>query len=473
MKRIKLAIIIAVVSLIAVAGISYAQIAFNANLTTSITYQNVGSDSATINFAFHPENDGTPINVSRTLAAGAGSSVFVGSLSEVGPGFSGSAVLSSDQPIVATLVQISGDSAVKNRPLSNGFSSGSSEVLFATVLKNQFSTTSRFSVQNVSSAPVNLTVNIYNASAPSDPPIVVTHNNLPAGAAKYFDMSSLPQVTASSFNGSATVTAVLSSDGTTPADIVGSVIEASTTGTNISAFEGVSGGSSTVYMASALCQAFGASSAYAVQNVGGSATTVTVTYASGQTDSATIQPGAKNSFQACAALPAGTSTAATITASGGGSIVSIGKVFGGKLSTAWVGASSGSEKVALPYVRYTVSGWANGSRQRGFIAIQNIGAPLNANDVTVTYRNSTGAIVGTHQLGALATGAKANTNARHPDVVGNAADLEEFGYVGGIFGGSVIIEGPPGSELVAVVRIQSSDGGSLTFGEDATGIPFN
>ena len=471
MKRIKLAIIIAVVSLIAVAGISYAQIAFNAPLTTSITYQNVGDSSATINFAFYPENNGTAINVNRTLAAGAGSSVFVGSLNEIASGFSGSAVLSSDQPIVATLVQVSGDSAVKNRPLSNGFSSGSSEVLFATVLKNQFSTTTRFSVQNVSSAPVNLTVNIYNAAAPSDPPIQVTHNNLPAGAAKYFDMSSLPEVTASSFNGSATVTAVLSSDGTTPADIVGSAIEASTTGSAISAFEGVSSGSGTVYMASALCQAFGASSAYAVQNVGGSSTTVTVTYATGQTDNATIEPGAKASFQGCNALPAGTSTAATISG-GGENIIVIGKVFGSGNSTAWVGAGAGAEQIALPYVRFTNSGWANGSRQRGYIAIQNIGGALNANDVTVTYRDLNGNVVGTHQLGALATGAKTNSFATHPDVAGNAADLEEFGYVGG-FGGSVIIEGPTGSELVAVVRIQSNAGGGTVTGEDATGIPFN
>ena len=471
MKRIKLAIIMAVTTLIAIAGISYAGTAINAPLTTSITYQNVGSSSATINFAFYPENNGTPINVNRTLAAGAGSSVFVGSLSEIASDFSGSAVLSSDQPIVATLVQVSGDSDVKNRPLSNGFSSGSSQVLFATLLKNQFNTSSRFSVQNVSSAPVNLTVNIYNASAPSDPPIQVTHNNLPAGAAKYFDMSTLSEITAASFNGSATVTAVLSSDGTTPADIVGSAIEASTTGSSISAFEGVSSGSGTVYMASALCQAFGASSAYAVQNVGGSATTVTVNYASGQTDSATIQPGAKASFQGCTALPAGTSTAATIDG-GGQDIVVIGKVGGSGNSTAWVGAGSGSEKIALPYVRFTTSGWANGSRQRGYIAIQNIGSALNANDVTVTYRDLNGNVVGTHQLGALATGAKANTYATHPDVSGNASDLEEFGYVGG-FGGSVIIEGPSGSELVAVVRIQSNAGGSGVTGEDATGIPFN
>lgn len=474
MKRLRLILLSSIFALLVISGVAYAQVAYTASFTTSITYQNVSNSNANVLFQFYAENSGTPIEVSRTLPANAGSSLFVGSLSEISPGFSGSAVMSSDQPIVATLVQISSNTAVKNRGLSNGFSAGSSSVLLPTVLKNQFATTSRFSVQNVGSENVNLTVNIYNASAPSDPPIVVTHNNLPAGAAKYFDMGTLAAVTAASFNGSATVTAV-PSDGSGDAVIVGSVMELSTNGPANSAFEGVSGGSATVYMATGLCNAFGASSSYAVQNVGSAAATVTLSYASGQTANAVIQPGAKNSFIACDVLPANTSTSATITAVQGsdpGSIVVIGKVFGSGNSTAWVGASSGAEKVALPYVRFTETQWTNGARQRGYIAIQNVGGNLNAGDVVLHYLDLNGNEVGTHTLGALAAGAKANSHARHPDVVGNAADLSEFGYIGG-FGGSVVVEGPVGSELIALVRIQSFTGGGNVVGEDATGIPID
>lgn len=474
MKHLRLILLSSIFALLVVSGVAYAQIAYTASFTTSITYQNVGDADASVLFQFYPENTGTPIEVNRTLPANAGSSLFVGSLAEIDPGFNGSAVMSSDQPIVATLVQISSDSLVRNRGLSNGFSAGSSSVLLPTVLKNQFATTSRFSVQNVGSENVNLTVNIYNASAPSDPPIVVTHNNLPAGAAKYWDMGTLSGITAASFNGSATVTAV-PSDGSGDAVIVGSVMELSTTGAANSAFEGVSGGSDTVYMATGLCGAFGASSSYAVQNVGSAAATVTVTYASGQSDDAVIQPGAKNSFIACDVLPANTSTSATITAVEGsnpGDIVVIGKVFGSGNSTAWVGANAGAESVALPYVRFTEAQWANGARQRGYIAIQNVGADLAAGDVVLHYLDLNGNEVGTHTLGALANGAKANSNARHPDVVGDPADLSEFGYLGG-FGGSVVVEGPTGSELIALVRIQSNVGGGSVVGEDATGIPTN
>lgn len=473
MKKLMVFFFLISTMVLSVSGIAFAGPAYQAAFTSSVTYQNVGTGTADVQFSFYPENNGTPIVVNRQVPAGAGASLFIGGLNEINPGFNGSAVMSSNEPILATLVQISADPAVKNRPLSNGFSSGASTILLPTVLKNQFSTTSRFSVQNVSSDAVNLTVKIYNADNPTAAPIVVNHNNLPAGAAKYFDMGKLSQIAASSFNGSATVTAVVSGT-STPANIVGTVLEASTTGSGTSAFESVNGGSDTIYMATGLCNAFGASSAYAVQNVGTAAASVTVTYSSGQTDTANIQPGAKNSFLACNKLPAGTSTAAIVTATQGGnpgSIVVIGKVFGSGNSTAWVGASEGAANIGLPYVRFTTSQWDNGTRQRGYLAIQNIGNSLAAGDVVITYRDLNGNIVGTHTLGALANGAKANSNARHPDVIGNAANLEEFGYIGG-FGGSVIIEAPAGSELVALVRIQSNTGGGSVVGEDSTGIPI-
>lgn len=468
MKRLRLVLLLAIFALLVVGGVAYAQIAYNAAFTTSVTYQNVGDADASVLFQFYAENSGTPIDVNRTIPAGAAASLFVGSLNEISPGFSGSAVMSSDQPIVATLVQISSDTLVKNRPLSNGFSGGTDEVLLPTVLKNQFDTTSRFSIQNISSEAVDLTVNIYNAAAPSDPPIVVAQNDLPAGAAKYFDMGTLSGIVTPSFNGSATVTAV-ASDGSGDVAIVGSSLESSTIGPATSAFEGVSGGSDTVFLATGLCQAFGASSSYAVQNVGLAVANVTVDFASGQSANQAIQPGAKYSFIACDTVPANTSTAATITSDQ--PIVAIGKVFGSGNSTAWVGANAGAESIALPYVRFTTANWTNGTRQRGYLAIQNIGGPLAAGDVVLNYRDLNGNVVGTHTLGAMATGAKANSNAMHPDVVGNDADLEEFGYIGG-FGGGVTVEGPAGSQLIALVRIQSNTGGTTVVGEDATGLPI-
>jgi hypothetical protein len=471
MKLRKLSVVLgaALLSLLSTSLVSAQVTAYTTSFTTSITYQNVGTATANSSLTYFSENSGTSIPTTlAALPAGAGSSVFVGNVSQVGAGFKGSAVLSSDQPLVATLVQIpAAASAVKNRPLSNGFSAGASSVRLATVLKNQFSTTTVFSVQNAGSAAVNFTVNLIPVSGAT---ISIPVNNLPAGAAKYFDMGTLSNVTAASFNGSATITS-----STPGASLVATAMELSTTGRAVSAFEGVTGGASTVYMASALCN-FNVSgqptnTAYAIQNVGSAATNITVNFSSGKTVTVNgVAAGAKTSVQGCAGSNAnGFIGSATITASSGGSIVAIGKVSGAGISSAFLGATAGASKLALPYVRWSQSQFSTGARQRAFIAIQNIGAALPANSITVKYVDVNGTTVGTHTINtAVGTGAKTNSN---PFVLG--APAAEFGYsIAGKFGGGAIVQGPAGSQLVAVVRVVSFvPATGETVGEDYNGIP--
>jgi hypothetical protein len=477
MKKIRLALLTAAMLVLSTVAMTFAGNAYDAAFTTSITYQNVGDDTANIVFTFYPEDNGTGIDHDVTLAKDAGGSLYIGSLSKISSGFVGSAVMSSDQPVVATLVQISSDSDVKVRPLSNGFSSGSDTVLLATVLKNKNSTTSRFSIQNAHSTAVDLTINLYNADNTSAAPIEVTHDNLPVGASKVFDMGQLTEVTAASFNGSATITAVETGT-STPANIVGTVMELKTNSGLASSFEGVASGETTLYMPSALCQ-FGsgkASTAYAIQNTSDSSTAnVEVTYSNGATDSANIAPGAKYSFQTCAVTSAGFLGSATIVSNNSVEIIGVGKVFGGGRSVAFNGAGSGAAKLAMPYVRFTQSQWNVGGRQRAYIAIQNVGADLNSGEVVATYLNKDGEVIATHTFGAIDNGAKVNTNASDSNLVlasgHTQSELDEFGYVGG-FGGSVIVEGPNGSELVATVRILTVTS-SGTAAEDYNGIPLN
>jgi hypothetical protein len=148
-------------------------------------------------------------------------------------------------------------------------------------------------------------------------------------------------------------------------------------------------------MATALCNSGGATTAYAVQNVSSTNTNVTVTYSNNNAQTQTINAGAKKSFDGCGANnPAGFSGAATITSSAG-DIIAIGKVYKpgapSTYSTAFMGESRGSNRVALPYVRYTSDANYNaGTRQRAFLAIQNVGANTVSN-VKVKYLNKNGA----------------------------------------------------------------------------------
>jgi hypothetical protein len=457
--------------LLATLGIGLASAgAYDTAFTTSITYQNVGNATTTglqVLFYESPTST-TPIAVPLTnLAAGAGSSVFIGSLGDIDAGFEGSAILQSDQPMLATLVQVpQGSTTVKTRPLSNGFSSGGPTALIATVLKDTFDENVIISVQNIDTEQNDVTVTFYNTSAVEVHS--VTQANLESGAGFYVDTGTIDEL-GTTFNGSAVVEATRndSSDG----NIIASALDLKIDGIGGLAFESVPSGGLNFFMATALCNVFnGQATSYAIQNTSLTDTTdVTVDYSSGESETKTIGPGAKASFLACDVNAAGFSGSATVT-SDTTAVIAVGKAFGAGLFTGFMGAANGDEVLALPYVRYTSdANYLAGTRQRVFIAIQNVGS-ADVADVTVEYIDKNGVTVGTHTIASIGAGEKANSNASN-------AGLVEFGYyTDGTFGGSVLITGPAGSELIAIARVNTctaNNGTSCTLlaGEDYNAMP--
>jgi hypothetical protein len=462
MKTKLFSTVLALALVFAITTVAFAG-AYDTSFTTSITYQNVG-DAATTNLQIHfyeGAGDTEATVITRpNLAAGAGTSLFIGSLSEIGADFKGSAVMSSDQALVATLVQLpQGSTTVKNRPLSNGFkgTEGGEQSLIASVLKNTYDTTTRFSVQNIGGDAVDVAIAFYNTSATK---VHTVNATIEGGAAYLVDAGDIDEL-GTSFNGSAVVSAPGGS-------VVSTALELEIAGVGAKAFEGVATGSDTYYMPSALCKAYGSDTAYAVQNTSlTEKTDVTVTYSNGATEKKTIGAGAKASFIACDAtgMKENYSGAAIIT-SDTTPIIAIGKAYGSGLATAFVGASSGAQYLALPYVRYaTDADFVAGLGQRTFITIQNIGdADLAAGTVKVDYIDKNGTVVGTHTLGAIAEGGKLNSNASN-------AGLTEFGkYADGSYGGGAIVYGPAGAELAVVGRVSTQTGPSAYVSEDYNGI---
>jgi hypothetical protein len=373
-------------------------------------------------------------------------------------------VMQSDQPLLATLVQLpQGSATVKNRPLSNGFFEGAAQSLIASVIKNTFDTTTVFSVQNVDSQANDISIKFYDTSA------VLTHTintTVQPGAAYYVDAGTVAALGAS-FNGSVVITAKRAD--TTDGKIISSVMEMAIAGTGTKAFEGVASGSTTYYMPSALCDVFGGTNtSYAVQNTSlTTATNVTVTYSNGATETQNILPGAKKSFVACNAtgMAAGFSGSATIV-SDTTPVVAIGKAYGAGLSTAFAGAASGSASVGLPYVRWASdANWANGSQQRVNLTIQNVGGAPITGDIIVEYVDRDGVVVGTHTISTdLAVGAKTNSNA-------TSAGLTEFGvYAGPNFGGGAIVTAPAGSQIAVVARVSTQVSAGVFASEDYNGM---
>lgn len=449
--------------------------AYQTSFTTSITYQNVDTqDTTTLHVLFYADpTTTTPIDITQpdipNLKAGAGTSLYVGGLGTISAGFKGSAIMQSDRLLVATLVQLPQSTTVKNRPLSNGFSAGSPTMLIATVLKNIFGSTTIFSVQNTDNVANTLTIQFYNTSA-----VKVTEiagQVLQPGASFYVDAGTIAAL-GTSFNGSVVATAKRGDN--TDGSIVASAMELGLAGNDnyANAFEGVASGARTFYMPSALCNAFGGqNTSYAVQNTSlTTETSVTVTYSNGTSQTQTIGGGAKKSFPACSAsgMPNNFSGSAKVESTAT-DIIAIGKAFGTGLSTAFLGAASGSPKLAMPYVRWSETQYLSGARQHANIAIQNIsGATIPAGQLSVKYYDKDGNLVTTDTTSAdLTNGSKWNST---PFATGAPA-AAEFGYVGG-FGGSAIVECTAAScQIVALTRI-SSRVGTATVAEDYNGIPI-
>jgi hypothetical protein len=434
--------------------------AYHTPFTTSITYQNVGDGPATISLTFFAESSANPITIDLPqLAKMAGSSIYVGSVGNIANGFKGSAIMSSNQPIVATLVQVApSTSAVKVRPLSNGFTAGSSYVLVPTVLKQRYDYNSVISVQNVDTVNNDYRLEFVPTSGA---PISITVSPIPPGATKYFDLGTISGIPAG-FSGSLQIYATKTGS-STGGLVVATAMELAIGGYTAYAFEGTNEFANKIYMPSAMCRYSGKyDSSYAVQNTTSSNISVTVKYSNGSNHGPiTLAPGAKQSFVTCDKNPAGFIGSATIEATG--NIVAMGKIYGGGLSTAFLGFPRGASKVALPYVRWTTAHWANGARQRAYIAIQNVGGNLAAGAVVVKYYDKNGNLVGSRPLPAIPAGGKVNSTAE--GLMGG-----EFGYYAdNTYGGSAVVEGPAGSQLAVVVRIQQVVGGGAA-GEDYNGI---
>jgi hypothetical protein len=464
-----------------------AAVAYTTPFQVSITYQNVGSASAAISFDFFAENSGTAINVpAAALAANASNSLSISSVSAIGASFKGSAVLSSDQPVVATIVQFAAAATgIKNRPLSNGFSAtdASTKQLVATVLKNSGGYSTYFSVQNTETSPIDVKVDYYAAGSTSIT-TSATANALPPNAAKYFDVANIGGL-ANGFSGSAIVTAKITGSSTDAKTVV-TVDELSVTDAGNKSFEGASTSGANVFMPSAFCKfpvgSNTVNSAYAIQNAD-QANPVTFQVRYKQTGKAdvidgpfNVAAGGKQSVLGCTKLPAGAIGSAIIERTGGtGTLVAVGKINGTNLSvtSAFLGIvdGQGSAKIALPYIRYEPQAKFNTGAQRANIAIQNIGAS-NATNIRVTYIDKDGNTKGTQTFASLAPGAKASSNASAAgalDACGRFGEYDAPGAPacsGGVFGGGAIVTADAGGQLAVITRIQSGP----NAGEDYNGI---
>lgn len=436
--------------------------------TSSISYYNTSDTGGNLVIAYHAEGSSTPVaTVGLPLTPHQAGSLYIGSVGGIPDSWLGSIVMYSDVPIISTYVQYAaGDLHDQyGRPMYSGFpeSGGSTTFYIPTFLYQKFGSTSMIAIQNVDTADITANAKVYPAG--SGTPIYDQDHAIPPGASEVLDAAEMGL--SPGLNSSVVITAT--------GEVAAVSLETYDAGRPAYAFEGFSGGATTVYMATMLCNAFGAQQQtvnYAIQNVGTISTDITVDFYDTAGSSITTTPpipvpaGSKTSVLSCDYVPDGTTGSAMITSTGE-PVIAMGKASSATgMVTAFVGQTAGATKVAAPYVRWSADPYAD---WRSNVAVTNVGAG-DATDILVRYYDASGNLAGSEVLATvgdpLPSNIKRNTN---PETAGALDANGNFGI--NPYGGALeVASDQPVIVLVRTAR-QASYPDTTLFAEDYNGSP--
>lgn len=278
MKKLALLIPIVLALILMVPTASASEIS---SYDSGFQVQNLSSSPAAIVITFFNSDGTQEAQVPDTIPANGSQTYYP--LSGVSDGFSGSVVISSDQPIAA-IANVLGDGDGSSY---SGFDAGAGEAYIPLTYRNYFNIDSWFNVQNTGSTSTHVEVSYAGTTCTDDATI-------PPSAAWTFDQADtacLPD----GFVGAATVS---STDGGT---IVATALQVAPNG--LFAYNGSSASSTNPVMPLTTSNWFNVDTGTQIQNTGGSSTDVTVTYtpAGGGpgtqcTETRTIAPGASETF---------------------------------------------------------------------------------------------------------------------------------------------------------------------------------
>lgn len=283
-RRIIQALLVAILALVpAIAG------AQSSVTTSGFQVQNLSeSQPASITITYYDSAGNVAATQPATIPAG-GSTTFLngegGTVAmAVQPGFRGSVVISSNQPIVAitNLVGVAGSTSIGEA--YSGFTSGSPTVSLPLIVRGNFGFNTVISVQNTGSAPTQVTV-AYTPVPGAGNSGVTEQATIQPGASATFSQATNSAL-GTRFVGSATVTAAAGGS------IAATVVQEGNS--RLSSYSGFNAAAAPSPIAVPLLVAnnFGGTTGLQVQNNGGSQTTITVAYTpnTATTAAGTFQP---------------------------------------------------------------------------------------------------------------------------------------------------------------------------------------
>ena len=356
--------------------------------TVGIQIANMSSSAtANINMSFYDQSGAQVASPSDTIPASGSKTYFP--LSAVPAGFNGSLVVSSDQPVAAIANVLTTDYV--GGAAYSSFSSGAMTVTLPNINKNNYGLDTWFNVQNIGSADA--TVKVAYAPGSCTAQQVVKPNS-----SKTFDQS-VDTCLANGFVGAATVTS--------NQPIVATAMQIQRTGKQVIAYRGFTSASTTLVMPQVSSNVYKSGTGIQIQNTGGTATNVTLTYTPSTgypgascTETKTINAGASTTF-GFPQLPSGCGTSGTgVSDSVNGGFIGSAKVTGNSANMPLVGivnqitrgATSGDAYQAINPANATANVILPNINDRNYglftgIAVANVGSQQT--HIRCTFSNST------------------------------------------------------------------------------------
>jgi len=281
----------------------------NGGFNTWFNVQNAGTATANVTVTYKPASSGNAATQSANIEPGAAHTFDQATFGDLGNKFVGSAVVTSNQPIVATVNQVGATTLMSY----DGFASGSTGISFPLVNVNNGGYITGIQIMNLGGSATDVTV--HYEPMPGQGSAADETKSIPAGASATFALS---QFGSAKFVGSGRVSA---NSGNQPlVAVVNQLNLGANKGASYGGFD-PAGATSAVSFPLVMAKNGGYFTGTVVQNVGASATTVTISYSGAGTDSKTINPGESAIFDQNATFGSKFVGSASVTASGGGKII--------------------------------------------------------------------------------------------------------------------------------------------------------
>ncbi len=352
---------------------------------TAFRVQNLGSADATCVYEFYDAAGNVAYtSASETIGVGDSLYVYVPNVGVADGQYS--AVVSCDQPVGAVVNFSDSDSGASH----NGITSNDvGTTWFAPgIYDNFYGFYSNIYVQNTTSNPITITVEIYQAGV-ATPVLTQTAANVAPYAAVSFDQSNKAEL-----QDNVAYSAKISADGDMAAIV--NIYGEGGVDDQLYSYNPFASGSTTAYAPVIMKAYYGYNTALTVQNMGNVATAVTVTYGTGDVETATVDANSSHLFYTPnSPLPDLTLTGATVESDGQPIVLLVNESTSVNRAASYSGFSTGSTTVRAPivmrrYYKYNTS-----------ITCQNVGT------VPTTMTLAYGGVTGTEEVANVAPGSTA------------------------------------------------------------------